>query len=105
MVDCFGGFHGLSIHPEFMPCVRVPIPPVEVTAGYLHSYAVSLFNNIAGCPQINRIFVYFTWLDEIWLAVGVAIPGADYAFLYHVGIAVGEDVHQGGCEIGIPYRR
>jgi len=32
MVDCLGGFHGLSIHAEFVPCVRISIPPVEVTA-------------------------------------------------------------------------
>jgi hypothetical protein len=40
VVDCLSGFYGLSIHAEFMPYVRVPIPPVEVTAGYLYYYAV-----------------------------------------------------------------
>ena len=88
MVDCLSGFHGLSIHPEFMPCVRVSIPPVDINAGYLHSYTMSLFNNIAACPQVNLMLVYFARLDERNLAVGFAILGINNAFPYHVGIAI-----------------
>ena len=51
MVDCLSNFYGLSIHAEFMPCVRVPIPPVEVTAGYLHFLA---FMPYAQAPAVCR---------------------------------------------------
>ena len=97
-VGCLIDFHGLNMHPEFISCVRGYILPVEVNTGYLHSYTMSLFNNIDVCPQVNLILVYFARLDERNLAVGVAILGINYAFPYHVGIAIGRNVNQCGCE-------
>ena len=63
VVDCLGGLDCFIVHAELVSCVWVPVISVEVTAGDLHSYLMTLLNHKTGRPQINGVFVDFTRLD------------------------------------------
>src|SRR5215472_2771906 len=92
-----------SIDTEVMAGVGVAIPTWEIATGHVQANAMSSFEDIAGCPQINLILIGSSWLNERWsLAVSeVAIAGTDNAVREVLRITIGVNIDQACHEIGV----
>ena len=88
-----------------VPGVRIAVEAREVATGDLDPYLMSLFEDIAGGPQVDRITVHLAGFDEAWRRGRLAVTRTDDAIREVARTAVLTHVHEFSRKVGIRRRR
>ena len=81
--------------------IQVALVAREVAARDLDSDPVPGLEDVAGLPQVDRVFVNLAGLNRPGLVEGRSQPPAPYALTENDGAAVRIHVHQSRGEIGV----
>ena len=57
MIGCMHRFHPFNCCIEIFYSVKVPVKAGKITAGYLSSDTVALFEYVTGCNKIDDVFI------------------------------------------------
>ena len=72
-IGCDDRFFRASVN---LPNIQVPIKSWEIAAGYAHPDPVTLFENVAGRPEVYRNRSDFSWFQWNRVQFGHPIAGA-----------------------------
>ncbi len=64
VVNSLGSFYNGCIHCRENSCIQIPVEPWEITAGDLYPDLMPFFEQVAGGPETDIVFVNFIGLDS-----------------------------------------
>src|SRR6266496_603572 len=101
--DCLIRNFQLCISSKFMPRIGIAIPAREIAARYVQTNAVPSPEDIAGCPEIDLVFVGSPWLNQrcSFPVCKTSISSADNTIGKILRIAIGVNIYQACHKIGI----
>ena len=67
VINSVGCFCHFRVRTAIVACVEITVEAREVAAAHLDADAVTLLEDIAGGPEIDREFVGFTWFKRYGL--------------------------------------
>src|SRR5271157_4038934 len=93
----------LGIRSKFMSRIGIAIPTREIATCYVQADTVPGSEDIAGCPEVDHIFVGSPWLNQRWSFPmrKVSITSADNTIGEILCIAIRVNIYQACYKIGI----